>query len=79
MLKDFCTDPSKKDAILTEHDMMDGPGQRPGHKAAREKGSLAGMVIARYGTGEHTMTEGEVEELRAWFGRGGDREALAKE
>jgi len=47
--------------------MLDGPGQRPGQKAATLKGSLAGMPIARWGTEEPALGEGEWEKLNDWF------------
>lgn len=50
--------------------MADALGDRPG-KAAIEKGSLTGLVIARYGTSETAFRDGDVEMLREWFGSGG--------
>lgn len=50
--------------------MVDANGDRPGKKA-NEKGSLTGFVIARYGTGESALGEGDVERLRGWFEGGG--------
>lgn len=50
--------------------MTDAAGDRPGKKAI-EKGSLTGVVIARYGTGESAFGDGDVDRLRAWFESGG--------
>lgn len=72
LLRSFCANPSAKDAILAEQDMHDGPGERPGTRAATHKGSLAGFVIATFGTGELGLSEGEVAELRGWFEGGGE-------
>lgn len=79
MLKNFCCDPSQKDTILTKSDMKDEPGQKPGTKAVKSKGSLVGMLIARYGTSEPGFTEGEVGELREWFEKDEDGEILMHE
>ncbi|EON61841.1 hypothetical protein W97_01059 [Coniosporium apollinis CBS 100218] len=74
LLRQFCIDrsASKRDAILSERDMVDEQGTRPGEKAAKSKGSLAGFLIARYGTSEPGLEEGEWEMLREWFGSGVD-------
>ncbi len=50
--------------------MADAPGDRPGQKAAG-KGSLTGVVIARYGTSEDAFKDGDVEKLNEWFESGG--------
>lgn len=50
--------------------MADAVGDRPGTKAG-EKGSLTGLVVARCGTGEEALGEGDVERLRGWFESGG--------
>jgi len=50
--------------------MVDEPGQRPGARAATVKRSLVGLIVARYCTEEPALTDGEIKELRAWFGRG---------
>lgn len=71
MLKDFCVHPGKKDAILAREDMKDEVGQRPGARALATKGSLVGLLIARYGTSEPALTEGEIQELKEWFEQGG--------
>ena len=71
-LRSFCADPGHKDAILARLDMVDELGQRSGTRAATVKRSLVGLIVARYCTGEPALTDGEIEELRAWFGRGGD-------
>ncbi|MCJ1422774.1 hypothetical protein MMC29_000654 [Sticta canariensis] len=73
LLRAFCANPSapSREALLTEHDMLDGPGQRPGEKAATQKGSLVGMLIARWGTEEPALGKGEWEKLTDWFKMGG--------
>lgn len=50
--------------------MADAVDDRPGTKAG-QKGSLTGLVVARYGTGESALGEGDVERLRGWFESGG--------
>ncbi|KAL9071748.1 MAG: hypothetical protein Q9161_004012 [Pseudevernia consocians] len=72
ILREFSADPSKKDEILSQHDMTDAPGDRPGQKAA-EKGSLTGVVIARYGTSETAFQDGDIEKLNEWFESGGGK------
>ena len=74
LLRAFCANPStlNKQALLTAHDMLDGPGQRPGEKAATVKGSLVGMLIARWGTEEPALGEGEWKMLKDWFEMGGE-------
>lgn len=80
MLKAFCQNPAaKKDAVLAQHGMQDEEGQRPGTKAMATKGSLVGVLIARFGSSDPTLTEGEVGELRRWFESGGGREMEGKE
>ena len=59
--------------------MQDEEGQRPGTKAMATKGSLMGLLIARYESSEPALTEGEIEELRRWFESGGGREMEEKE
>lgn len=72
MLKTFCQNPAaNKDSVLAQYGMQDDEGQRPGTKAMATKGSLVGVLIARYGGSEPTLTEGEVGELRRWFESGG--------
>lgn len=60
----------EKDEILSKHDMADVVGDWPGQRAS-EKGSLTGLVVARYGTSESALGEGDVEKLRGWFESGG--------
>lgn len=65
------THPSpEKEGLLSKRDMADAMGDRLGKKA-NEKGSLTGLVIARYGTSESALDEGDVERLRGWFESGG--------
>ena len=73
LLRAFCANPStvNRKALLTEHDMLDAPGDRPGASAATQKGSLVGMLIARWGTEEPALVEGEWEKLKDWFKMGG--------
>ena len=37
------------------------------------KGSLVGVVIARYGSSEPALTEGEIVELSEWVERDGEK------
>jgi hypothetical protein len=67
LLKRFVTDPSSKDALLREREMVDEPGERPGTRAVAKSGSLVGYVIARHGTEDPVLEEGEIERLRGWF------------
>ena len=68
-LQRFCADPSSKDAILRDEDMVDEPGARPGTKA-HSKGSLAGFLIAHHGTERPALEDREIEMLRKWFESG---------
>lgn len=61
MLKEFCNDPSQKDAILAKYGMMD-PGL-----GWEKKGSLVGFLIARHETSTPGLTGAEVQALREWF------------
>lgn len=69
LLRAFCANPStpNKEGLLIEHDMVDGPGQRPGEKAATQKRSLVGMLIARWGTEEPALGEEAWKRLSDWF------------
>lgn len=53
--------------------MKDEEGQRLGTKAIAAKGSLVGVLIARYESSEPVLTEGEIVELREWFERDGEK------
>ncbi len=68
-LQRFCADPSSKDAILRDEDMVDEPGQLPGTKA-HSKGSLAGFLIAHHETERPALEDREIEMLRKWFESG---------
>jgi hypothetical protein len=70
-LEAFVTDPSRKDAMLSEMDMVDDADARPGSKA-NSKGSLVGLCIARHGTNEYVFRERDIEMLREWF-KGGKK------
>ena len=67
LLKRFCDDPSKKDEILRGKDMIDEPGTAPGTKANFVHGSLVGYCIARHGTDDPVLSDGEIVMLRDWF------------
>ena len=71
LLQRFCAAPSTatRDAILAERGWADGPGDRPGARAAG-CGDLAGFCIARYGTPEPAFDDRDIEMLRAWFESG---------
>ena len=70
LLRRFCIDPSNKDAILRDRDMVDEPGDAPGTRANAKWGSLAGYAIARHGTENPVLEEREIEALRKWFESG---------
>lgn len=59
-LKAFCTNPGQKDVLLRQWDMVDEPGQRAGTRANVVKGSLVGVLVARWGSGEEGLSEGMV-------------------
>lgn len=79
MLRDFCSNPANKDAILVHHDMKDEAGQTPGARALATKGSLVGFLISRYGSEEPGLTGKEIRELREWFEQGGGMGDTGKE
>lgn len=74
LLQRFSTDrsASSRDVILSERNMVDEPGARPGEKAAANEGSLVGLLVARYGTDEPGLEEWEWDMLKEWFNRGVD-------
>ncbi|KAL9117694.1 MAG: hypothetical protein Q9187_005764 [Circinaria calcarea] len=61
LLRSFCLDPSRKDTVLREHDVVDDQGQGVGIKAQRGV-SLAGYVIGRHGTEQPALSEEEDEK-----------------
>lgn len=66
ILEHFVHDPSRREAMLAEMDMVDDAGARPGSKA-NSKGSLVGLCIARHGTDDYVFREEDIEMLKAWF------------
>ena len=65
-------DPSSKQAILEEDDIVDGPGMDPGTRAAQVNGELVGFAVARHGVeGKEVFTKGEMDMLKEWFATGG--------
>ena len=72
LLERFVTNPTLENrmAILKDHDMVPEPGDDNPGKRAYRKGSLAGFIIASFGSDRPAVTDGEIEELREWFGRG---------
>jgi hypothetical protein len=70
LLRRFCADPSAKEAVLRDRDMLDEPGDWPGKKAQSVHGSLAGFAIAKHGTETPALEEREIEMLRKWFESG---------
>jgi len=69
LLRVFYANPSttNKEMLLTKHDILDWPGQRPGEKAATQSESLVMMLIARLGTEKLRLSERRCRELREWF------------
>jgi hypothetical protein len=70
LLRRFCADPSAKEAVLRDRDMLDEPGDWPGKKAQSKHGSLAGFAIARHGTETPALQDREIEMLKKWFESG---------
>ena len=70
LLRRFCADPSAKEAVLRDRDMLDEPSDWPGKRAQSKYGSLAGFTIARHGTQTPALEEREIEMLRKWFESG---------
>lgn len=70
LLRRFCADPSAKEAILRDRDMLDDAGDWPGQKAQSKHGSLAGFAVARHGTETPALEDREIEMLKEWFGSG---------
>jgi hypothetical protein len=71
ILRKFCLDPTKKDDVLKEYEMLGEPGEEPGTRAQAAKGSLAGYCVATYGTEKSAFDVQEMELLRMWFENGG--------
>lgn len=71
LLRRFCLNPEDKEEMLREWDMVDEKGAEPGTRANGEKGSLIGVVVARWGTGKSVFGKEEVGLLREWFEKGG--------
>jgi hypothetical protein len=70
LLRRFCADPSVKEAILRDRDMLDGPADLPGKTAQSKHGSLVGFAIARHSTETPALEDREIEMLRKWFESG---------
>ncbi|KAL2406834.1 hypothetical protein ABEF95_003487 [Exophiala dermatitidis] len=72
LLKRFTDNVSvaNRDEILREHDWVDEPDERPGHRAGAKSGSLVGLLIARYGTHDPALDERDWELLTEWMGKG---------
>jgi len=69
VLQRFCADPSTKNEILREQEMIDNPGDGVGSKAV-SKGDLVGFMIARHDTENPALEDREIKMLREWFERG---------
>lgn len=70
-LQRFCLQPTTatRDEMMAEHDWVDGPGERPGDKAA-SKGDLVGYLVARHGTSDPALDERDLDMLKEWFEKG---------
>ncbi|KAH8889188.1 hypothetical protein GQ53DRAFT_221033 [Thozetella sp. PMI_491] len=75
-LRRFVQEPTQARDLLREFDMLDTEGDSPG-TAASSKGSLAGYIIASYGTEKSALSEGEVRTLKEWFDNGGGKTTQA--
>ena len=73
----FCADPSAKDTILHDDDMVDEADAEPGTHA-QQKGSLVGFCIAKHGTSKPALQEAEIERLRDWFETGAADDAMGR-
>jgi len=71
ILRRFCLDPSTKDSILSDYDLVDDPDAEPGTRANKAKGGLAGYCVATYGTEKSALEAQEVKLLKEWFEKGG--------
>jgi hypothetical protein len=71
-LRRFVQDPSQAGNLLQEFGLQDAEGNEVG-TAARTKGSLAGYIVATYGTDLSVLTEDEVSALKEWFANGGGK------
>ena len=68
LLSRLCFAPDQKDQILRENGMADEVGKKAGTMCIG-KGSLAGYLIATYGTEGAGLREEDVVMLREWFER----------
>lgn len=57
----------KRDEILHEEDWVDEMGTRDGTQAVKKSGSLAGLLIARYGTSDPALDDRDWELLDEWM------------
>ena len=71
-LKEFTQDRSiaSRDKWLTERDMVDSPNAPRIGEGASSRGSLTGLMIARYGTSDPALDERDWEMLEEWFEKG---------
>ncbi len=71
-LKEFTQDRSvaSRNQWLIERDMVDSPDARRTGEGAASKGSLTGLMIARYGTSDPALDERDWELLEEWFEKG---------
>ncbi|EXJ88587.1 hypothetical protein A1O1_05517 [Capronia coronata CBS 617.96] len=72
LLKRFTDDVSmaNRNDVLAEHGWIDGPGDRPGQQAVQQNRSLAGLLVARYGTGDPALDQRDWELLKEWMDKG---------
>ena len=70
LLRRFCADPSAKEVVLRDRDMLDETGGWPRKKAQSAHSSLASFAVARHGTETPALEERKIEMLRKWYESG---------
>jgi hypothetical protein len=79
LLYRFVSDPSAKDTILKDEDLLDEPGQPVGQRANKVHRNLVGYLIAHHGTEGQLLDAREIDMLRVWFESGAADEAMENE
>ncbi len=75
ILRRFCMDPSSKDDILKDLDLVDQPEDNEGKAGAKaqSKGGLAGFIVAKSAAGEDLLGKDEMGVAEVVSGRVGLR------